>query len=126
MPTQIEMPRYVCHKEVHAFKIAEIRPNVIPRPTIAELEKALDMEEPVEICPNGDVIGSAGALLIPVETRYGPAHVDVAYMRKHQPQVGGYYVIYQDGYRSFSPAKPFEDGYRLIDESALPMGPDSF
>lgn len=33
---------------------------------------------------------------------------------KHGPQVGGYYVVYADGYISYSPAAAFEDGYRLI------------
>ena len=33
------------------------------------------------------------------------------YMTKHAPQVGGYYVLYEDGYASFSPAQPFEAGY---------------
>jgi hypothetical protein len=28
--------------------------------------------------------------------------------------VGGYYVLYRDGYASFSPAKEFEDGYAEI------------
>jgi hypothetical protein len=34
---------------------------------------------------------------------------------KHQPQIGGYYVVYEDGYASFSPAKAFEEGYRRVD-----------
>lgn len=37
-----------------------------------------------------------------------------AYFAKHQPQVGGYYVVYADGYRSFSPAEAFEAGYSLL------------
>jgi len=41
--------------------------------------------------------------------------VDQRYMAKHMPEVGGYYVVYQDGYQSFSPAKAFEEGYTLID-----------
>lgn len=28
----------------------------------------------------------------------------------------GYLVEYEDGYRSWSPSKPFEDGYSLITE----------
>lgn len=31
--------------------------------------------------------------------------------QKHQPEVGGYYVVYDDGYTSYSPAKAFEEGY---------------
>lgn len=33
-----------------------------------------------------------------------------------QAQVGGYAVIYADGYQSISPAKAFEDGYILVSE----------
>lgn len=36
------------------------------------------------------------------------------FFAKHNPQVGGYLVIYADGYMSFSPAKAFEDGYVAI------------
>lgn len=30
---------------------------------------------------------------------------------RHKPQVGGYYVVYEDGYASYSPAEAFESGY---------------
>jgi hypothetical protein len=40
--------------------------------------------------------------------------VDNAYMSKHNPQVGGYYVLYKGGYESWSPADAFEDGYSLV------------
>lgn len=38
------------------------------------------------------------------------------YMDKHNPQVGGYYVKYADGYESWSPAKVFEEGYIEMEE----------
>lgn len=38
-------------------------------------------------------------------------YVSAEYMRKHEPHVGGYYVVYEDGYKSFSPAAAFEKGY---------------
>jgi hypothetical protein len=37
------------------------------------------------------------------------------YMHQHRPQTGGYYVVYEDGYESFSPAKAFEKGYVEIE-----------
>jgi hypothetical protein len=37
--------------------------------------------------------------------------VSPAWMTKHNPQVGGYLVVYADGYESYSPAKAFEEGY---------------
>jgi hypothetical protein len=33
-------------------------------------------------------------------------------------------VVYEDGYKSFSPAEAFEDGYNLADESGKAMVPD--
>jgi len=32
---------------------------------------------------------------------------------KHSPRIGGYFVVYDDGYTSFSPCKAFEQGYDL-------------
>lgn len=38
------------------------------------------------------------------------------YFDRHQPFEGGYYVVYQDGYVSYSPPKPFESGYSRVDQ----------
>lgn len=46
------------------------------------------------------------------------AKADRAFVEKHTPTPGGYYVVYEDGYASFSPAKAFEDGYMKVE----PMG----
>ena len=80
-----EMPRYQCHKKVWALKIEKI---------------AL-----------GD---GGGALITPAENGYAPFAVDEAYCEKHKPQAGGYYVVYDDGYKSWSPAQAFEEGYTRI------------
>lgn len=45
-----------------------------------------------------------------------PLIVSEDYMHKHMPQKGGYYVMYEDGYESFSPAKAFEAGYTKVEE----------
>lgn len=87
-----EMPKYKCYKEVWALKIKAIDPFV-PE-------------------PNNETDGSA--TITPEESGYAPFKVDGAYMQKHQPKVGGYYVVYKDGYKSFSPAEAFESGYELI------------
>lgn len=84
----MEMPRYVSHKQVWALKIAELR-------------------DPTQ--PGNETDGSM--VIIPADEGYAPFRVDHAYVRKHQPQVGGYYVVYKDGYKSFSPAAAFEEGY---------------
>lgn len=88
----VEMPRYKCHKQVWALKIAHILSD-------GEGE-------------DRETDGSATITL--AEHGYAPFKVDHEYMRKHKPQVGGYYVVYDDGYKSWSPAKAFEDGYTRI------------
>lgn len=85
----VEMPKYKCHKEVHALKIAKI---------------VVDGEG-----ENRETDGSA--MITPEDKGYAPFKVDHEYMRKHKPQVGGYYVLYEGGYKSWSPADVFESGY---------------
>ncbi len=80
---QREMPKYKCHKQVHALKIAEIKE------------------------------GTDGAMITPADEGFAPFFVNGEYLKKHSPQVGGYYVVYKDGYKSFSPASAFESGYVL-------------
>lgn len=89
----MEMPKYRCHKEVWALKIKAIK---------------RDGEDE----PNRETDGSG--VIFPEEKGYAGFKVDADYMRKHNPKVGGYYVVYKDGYKSFSPAVAFEDGYSLI------------
>lgn len=88
-----EMPKYKCFKEVWALKIAKIIRNN-------------------EDVPNAETDGTA--MITPEEQGYAPFKVDVDYMIKHKPEVGGYYVVYKDGYKSYSPAKAFEEGYSRI------------
>lgn len=85
MSEQKEMPKYKCHKEVWALGIKSIT-----------------------------YFMNGSAEFQPIEQGYGPIHLSIEYIQKHKPQPGGYYVIYEDGYESFSPAKAFEDGYTLI------------
>lgn len=42
--------------------------------------------------------------------------VTIDYIEKHKPQAGGYFVRYDDGYASFSPAAAFEAGYTAMDD----------
>jgi hypothetical protein len=77
-----QMPKYRCHKEVHALKIKSVE--------------------------------YVNAMLTFEDAGFAPLHVPPAYMTKHDPKPGGYYVVYDDGYTSFSPAKAFEDGYTRI------------
>ncbi len=90
----VEMPRYRSHKEVHALKIAQ-----------------------VDLCedrPSARTETDDGAMITPVEDGYAPFMVNRGYVNRHDPKPGGYYIVYQDGYKSFSPAEAFEAGYTLV------------
>lgn len=94
MSDEREMPRYRSHKEVWALKIKSIE---------------VDGSAPR---------GAAGsAIITPEEPGYAPFRVDEEYCRKHNPQAGGYYVVYPDGYKSWSPSKAFEEGYTRVGAS---------
>lgn len=89
----IELPRYKSHKIVHALKI-----------------HAIDLDLP-----------SGAAVITPAEPEYGPFAVDAEYMGKHKPRIGGYYVVYDDGYKSWSPVDAFEKGYVKVDGTHSPL-----
>lgn len=90
MTANREMPKYQCHKKVWALKIKAIG----------------------EGSSNSEF-----AILKFEDAGYGPLPVSADWYFKHKPQVGGYYVVYEDGYKSFSPAAAFEAGYSLIANS---------
>jgi hypothetical protein len=123
-PTKIQssLPRYKCHKEVRAVKIAAIEFAPLP-----EFKGAL--------CRGSQAFGTAcgqcerckwyqahpgprNAVITPDITPEGfelPSFVvSGEFMSKHKPVAGGYFVVYEDGYESFSPAQAFEEGYTLI------------
>jgi hypothetical protein len=61
-----------------------------------------------------DISAGAVDVIITPEGDYGFIVVQGDWVAKHKPEVGGYYVIYEDGYKSFSPAAAFESGYTLV------------
>ncbi len=83
------LPQYQSHKKVGALKIKKI---------------VRDGEG-----ENRETDGSA--MITPEDEGYAPFKVGAEYVAKHKPQVGGYYVVYKDGYESWSPADAFENGY---------------
>ncbi len=94
------MKRYRCHKVVEAFKIGLIQDDargfrlveVLAQTTLGEQFFSDDWQ-------SGDIT---------------TVIVSSEYMGKHKPMIGGYYVRYEDGYESYSPADAFERGYTLI------------
>lgn len=99
----IEMPLYQCFKKVHALKIKQVIKHAHPDPKYddAAFEASPEFQ---------------GAHLFFEDERYHPIPVDANWYRKHDPSPGGYYVVYSDGYKSFSPAKAFEDSYTKVGE----------
>lgn len=93
MCVEREMPKYKSHKIVWALKIKSI---------------VRDGEG-----ENRETDGTA--IITPEEEGYAPFEVSEEYMHKHKPEVGGYYVSYKDGYKSFSPAKAFEEGNTRVE-----------
>ena len=88
-----ELPLYKCHKLVRAAKIAAIQFFAAGNARIA-------------FAPRSDHLA--------IDTGSGyrerfkaPLHGDDL----------GYYVVYEDGYESWSPSKAFEEGYTRCDES---------
>lgn len=92
----IQLPRYKSHKEVSAAKIDSIKYDP-DKPDVAMFILA--------------VITDHGGLVI--------WEVAKDWVAKHGAEVGGYLVVYGDGYQSYSPAKAFEEGYSLVTEDEL-------
>ena len=82
MITPKDLPRYICHKVVQACKIARIEAQVSP------------------------------VILYPEDASLSPIEVSQQWCsEKHVDQRSGYYVVYEDGYTSWSPVEAFEKGY---------------
>lgn len=90
------LPLYTSHKVVGAFRIKEVA-------------------KPAE--DSGAAPGSL--VLIPEPEPAGPQPAPVvvgsAYVHKHEPKAGGWYVRYADGYESWSPDRAFREGYTRTD-----------
>lgn len=91
------MKKYLSHKRVTAGKIKNIEIGYFSEPDLHGGKLILEAEEGMD----NEVI-----------------YVDKDYMEKHQPKRGGYFVRYEGGYESWSPADVFEDGY--TEEGVIP------
>lgn len=93
----VEMPRYISCKPVWALKIAAIEPG----PTLSSME--------------------GGSWFLRFEnTAYGLLEVSHDWVTKRGAQVGGYYIVYEDGYKTWSPADAFERGCTPAAEWGIP------
>lgn len=86
--SDVTLPRWQCHKVVQAAQIEAIRDQHVP---------------------DGAILTLTGGFTIKVDSKWTD---------RHQAKVGGYLVIYEDGYMSFSPAAAFESGYTRIAQGA--------
>ena len=84
------MKKYKCHKVVEAAKITKIASN-------HNRSQDLFFEEDPDY-------------------KVDPMNVDEDWVFRHKPEIGGYYVRYEAGYGSYSPAEAFESGYSLMVE----------
>ena len=87
MSGSAEMPKYRSHKEVWAYKIATIEFGV-----------------------------DGMAMITPADEGYAPFVTRPNYAVRYQGSEDdlGYYVLYADGYESWSPTKVFVEGYSRI------------
>lgn len=86
---QPKLKRYRCHKIVQAAKLAGVEMH---DDSDGATRATLKFEDGGELSPT------------------------MAWMQRHSPQAGGFYVTYEDGYASYSPAAAFESGYTLIED----------
>lgn len=80
------LPQWRCHKVVSAGKIS-----------------LMARDEP------------NGKLMVHAEPSNMPFAVPLDFLYRHNPTIGGYFVVYEDGYISYSPAAPFEAGYHPLE-----------
>ena len=89
-----EMPKYNCHKQVNALKIESVTKNH---------NKSID--------------------IFFEDKSFAPVNIEDA-DRLPEPSAGWYYVVYKNGYKSFSPPEAFEEGYSPAGAVGLSVAPE--
>lgn len=87
----LALPVYISCKEVRALKIKDI--------TQTETEAVLHFEDP----------------------RYAPRVMATDWVDKRGAKPGGYFIVYEDGYTSWSPAEAFERSNTPKEEWGIPV-----
>lgn len=87
MTASKEMPLYKCHKEVRALKMVA-----------------------------GTAQEDGSVIIQPADETFASFLADAEFGKRFNggPDDAGYYVLYEDGYASWSPTKTFEEGYTKI------------
>lgn len=65
---------------------------------------------------------ASGVLYLHLDRITNIVQVNIGYLSKHNPEVGGYYVLYEDGYESYSPASAFNSGYIHVGDGSTAVG----
>ena len=87
--TEPQMPLYQCHKRVRALQIKK-----------------------------ADITRGSGTRVTFEDARFPERLLAPDFPGGKHVTAGGYLVVYEDGYESYSPAEAFEKGYTLIEERA--------
>lgn len=95
-----QMPLYQCHKQVRALKIKEI------------------IKKPVSL---GEHYNGFTYDLVFEDQDFPPYTITAQFMKRSHCKVGGYFIQYEDGYLSYSPAEAFEDGYTRLSSREKPL-----
>lgn len=89
-----EMPRYQSHKRVYALEIKKMEPL------------------------------SAGHIMVSFcDEGYEQVPLPREMFARYEPFPGDFYVVYDDGYKSFSPRKAFLEGYTKV--GSAPAAPSA-
>src|ERR1700738_4966115 len=88
----MEMPRYVSHKRVWALEIESV--GLMDHPNLHRTVASRDKG-------------------------YAPSAIPEEVFLRYKPVPGDFYVVYADGYKSFSPRKAFLEGYQPVCTGAI-------
>jgi hypothetical protein len=95
-----ELPRYRCHKEFFAVKIAKLEFSY-GGPLHPDFKAGEDER--------------TACFMLSDDPRYGVFKLPMDLTRNHEPKVGWYMVVYGDGLRNFAPPEEFENIFTRVE-----------